>query len=151
MNFHDTSAALPIDSAVSAWPDTDALYRRFHTLVNQPIRPIRRDAMEKVLGYFEQRCQQSFAMAEQAKQVIPGGVQHNLAFNYPFPIAVKSAQGAHMTDVDGNHYIDFLQAGLPRLKPCCRSAAQSPGCCTNMKSNWPSWCARPCPPSTCCA
>jgi glutamate-1-semialdehyde 2,1-aminomutase len=115
MNFHNTSTTLPIDSAISEWPDTDALYRRFHTLVSQPIRPIRRDAMEKVLGYFEQRCQKSLAMAEQAKQVIPGGVQHNLAFNYPFPIAIKSAQGAHMTDVDGNRYIDFLQAGGPTL------------------------------------
>jgi glutamate-1-semialdehyde 2,1-aminomutase len=115
MNFHDTSATLPIDSAVSEWPDTDALYRRFHALVNQPIRPIRRDAMEKVLGWFEQHCQRSKAMAEQAKQVIPGGVQHNLAFNYPFPIAIKSAHGAHMSDVDGNRYIDFLQAGGPTL------------------------------------
>jgi glutamate-1-semialdehyde 2,1-aminomutase len=115
MNFHDTSATLSVDSAVSEWPDTDALYRRFHTLVNQPVRPIRRDAMEKVLGYFEQHCQKSKAMAEQAKQVIPGGVQHNLAFNYPFPIAVNAAHGAHMTDVDGNRYIDFLQAGGPTL------------------------------------
>jgi glutamate-1-semialdehyde 2,1-aminomutase len=115
MNFHDTSATLSVDSAISEWPDTDALYRRFHALVNQPIRPIRRDAMEKVLGYFEQHCQKSKAMAEQAKQVIPGGVQHNLAFNYPFPIAVNAAHGAHMTDIDGNRYIDFLQAGGPTL------------------------------------
>lgn len=115
MNFHHASNTLPAGSAVSEWPDTDALYRRFHTLVNQPIRPIRRDAMEKVLGYFEQRCQTSKQWSEQAKQVIPGGVQHNLAFNYPFPIAVKEAHGAHMTDVDGNRYIDFLQAGGPTL------------------------------------
>jgi glutamate-1-semialdehyde 2,1-aminomutase len=52
-------------------------------------------------------------MTEEAKRYIPGGVQHNLAFNYPFPIAIDKAEGAHMWDVDGNRYIDFLQAGGP--------------------------------------
>ncbi|MCX5993146.1 MAG: aminotransferase class III-fold pyridoxal phosphate-dependent enzyme, partial [Chloroflexi bacterium] len=46
-----------------------------------------------------------------AKRFIPGGVQHNLAFNHPFPIAVEKAEGAYLWDVDGNQYIDFLQAG----------------------------------------
>ncbi len=52
-------------------------------------------------------------MTDQAKQIIPGGVQHNLAFNYPFPLAVEKAEGAYIWDVDGNQYIDFLQAGGP--------------------------------------
>jgi len=114
MNFHNASVEAT-GSAISQWPDTDALYQRFNTLVNQPIRPIRRDAMAKVLGYFETRCQGSKRLSEQAKQVIPGGVQHNLAFNYPFPLAIDEARDAHMTDVDGNRYIDFLQAGGPTL------------------------------------
>ncbi|RDS84005.1 aspartate aminotransferase family protein [Dyella psychrodurans] len=115
MNVKQTSDTLPASSAISQWPDTDALYRRFDALVKQPIRPLRRDAMEQVLNYFEQRCQTSKRMAEQAKHVIPGGVQHNLAFNYPFPLAVTQVSGAHMTDADGNRYIDFLQAGGPTL------------------------------------
>lgn len=114
MNLHDKSADIA-GSAISQWPDTDALYRRFNALVKQPIRPIRRDAMGKVLDYFETRCQNSKRLSEQAKQVIPGGVQHNLAFNYPFPLAIREARDAHMTDIDGNRYIDFLQAGGPTL------------------------------------
>ncbi len=114
MNLHDTSAAAG-RSGVSQWPDTDSLYRRFDALVKQPIRPIRRAAMADVLNYFEQRCQGSRQLSERAKEVIPGGVQHNLAFNYPFPLAIHEARGAHMTDVDGNRYIDFLQAGGPTL------------------------------------
>lgn len=114
MNFHNVSAEAA-GSAISQWPDTDALYRRFGTLVSQPIRPIRRDAMARVLDYFETRCQGSKRLSEQAKHVIPGGVQHNLAFNYPFPLAIREARDAHMTDVDGNRYIDFLQAGGPTL------------------------------------
>ncbi|HZS23157.1 MAG TPA: aminotransferase class III-fold pyridoxal phosphate-dependent enzyme, partial [Pseudonocardiaceae bacterium] len=50
-----------------------------------------------------------------AQHVIPGGIQHNLSFNYPFPLAISQAAGAHLTDVDGNRYIDFLQAGGPTL------------------------------------
>lgn len=114
MNLHDKSADIA-GSAISQWPDTDALYRRFNALVKQPIRPIRRDAMGKVLDYFETRCQNSKRLSEQAKQVIPGGVQHNLAFNYPFPLAIREARDAHMADIDGNRYIDFLQAGGPTL------------------------------------
>jgi len=52
---------------------------------------------------------------EEAKQYIPGGVQHNLAFNYPFPLAIKKAKGAYLYDIDGNKYIDLLQAGGPTI------------------------------------
>ena len=112
------SAAKPGASrppAISAWPDVGPLYRRFDALVKQPMRPIRPDKMPQVMRYFDERCQGSKRLAEKAKAVIPGGVQHNLAFNHPFPLAVAKAEGAHMTDVDGNRYIDFLQAGGPTL------------------------------------
>ncbi|MBQ3290819.1 MAG: aminotransferase class III-fold pyridoxal phosphate-dependent enzyme [Mogibacterium sp.] len=52
-------------------------------------------------------------MTTEAKQYIPGGVQHNLAFNYPFPLAITKAEGAKLYDVDGNEYYDLLQAGGP--------------------------------------
>ena len=102
-------------SAISAWPDVEALYERIEALVNQPMRPLRRDAMQRVLGWFEERCTGSKRLYDAAQRVIPGGIQHNLAFNYPFPLAISQAEGAHLTDVDGNQYIDFLQAGGPTL------------------------------------
>ena len=45
----------------------------------------------------------------------PAGVQHNLAFNYPFPLVVTKAEGAYLYDIDGNRYVDYLQAGGPTL------------------------------------
>jgi glutamate-1-semialdehyde 2,1-aminomutase len=105
----------PSRHAISEWPDTVSLYRRFDALVKQPMRPIRRDAMERVLRWFDERCAGSKRLADQAQCVIPGGVQHNLAFNHPFPLAIAQADGAHLVDVDGNRYIDFLQAGGPTL------------------------------------
>lgn len=102
-------------SAISQWPDVGQLYPRFQALVNQPMRPIRPAGMAKVMRYFDEQCQGSKRLGEAAQRVIPGGVQHNLAFNHPFPLAMRSAEGAHLTDVDGNRYIDFLQAGGPTL------------------------------------
>lgn len=101
--------------AISRWPDAGQLSRRLKNLVAQPIHPIRRDRMSDVLGYFDAKCSRSKALTEEAKQYIPGGVQHNLAFNYPFPLAIEKADGAYLWDIDGNRYIDFLQAGGPTV------------------------------------
>lgn len=101
--------------AVSQWPDNKDLMDRLNALIKQPLRGIRKDAMPGVLDYFERKCPTSKAWAKRAAEVIPGGVQHNLAFNYPFPISMAKVDGAHIWDADGNRYIDFLQAGGPTL------------------------------------
>ncbi len=115
-NTNPTGRALnEFPSAISEWHNTSALYARLDALIGSPLRPISRTRMSEVLAYFEAKCQGSKRLAEEAAQVIPGGVQHNLAFNYPFPLAINRAEGAYLWDVDGNRYIDFLQAGGPTL------------------------------------
>ncbi|WP_322980293.1 aspartate aminotransferase family protein [Pseudomonas sp. C11] len=109
------TAPIPATSGISRWPDTAAVDARLKALITQPIRPIRREHMQKVHDYFEHNCRASKQLAGRAAEVIPGGIQHNLAFNYPFPLAMKNALGAHLEDIDGNRYIDFLQAGGPTL------------------------------------
>jgi glutamate-1-semialdehyde 2,1-aminomutase len=101
--------------AISDYLDVAQVYARLNTLVSQPIRPVRREQMQVYLDYFEKRCPKSKALTTEAQKYIPGGVQHNLAFNYPFPIAIEKAEGAYLWDVDGNRYIDFLQAGGPTV------------------------------------
>ena len=100
---------------ISQWHDTDEVYARLKALLALPIRPLRRDRMAEVLDYFETRCRRSKELTDRAKELIPGGVQHNLAFNYPFPLAIDRAEGAYLWDVDGNRYIDLLQAGGPTV------------------------------------
>ena len=80
--------------AVSEWHHTDDIYRKLNELIKQPIRPVRREVMQTYLDYFETQCIRSKALIDEAKQYNPGGVQHNLAFNYPFPIAIAKAEGA---------------------------------------------------------
>jgi glutamate-1-semialdehyde aminotransferase/ribulose-5-phosphate 4-epimerase/fuculose-1-phosphate aldolase len=101
--------------AISEYPDVPGVMRRLKALVDQPVRPIRHDAMLDVLGYFEHKCVASRELTDRAKTRIPGGVQHNLAFNYPFPLVIDRADGPYLTDRDGNTYIDFLQAGGPTI------------------------------------
>ncbi len=101
--------------AISQWHNTDEIYARLKELIRQPLRPIRRERMREFLNYFDTHCARSKALTDEAKKYIPGGVQHNLAFNYPFPLAVEKACGAYIWDVDGNRYIDFLQAGGPTV------------------------------------
>ncbi len=101
--------------SISQYPDVDDIYGRLNALVIQPLRPIKREKMQQVLNYFDEQCARSKQLTTEAKKIIPGGVQHNLAFNYPFPLAIEKAHDAYMWDVDGNRYIDFLQAGGPTL------------------------------------
>jgi hypothetical protein len=101
--------------SISEYPDVEDTMRRLDALLAQPVRGLRHDALLDVLNYYETKCAASREITDRAKARIPGGVQHNLAFNYPFPLAISKAVGAHVTDRDGNTYIDFLQAGGPTI------------------------------------
>lgn len=101
--------------SVSKWPDVDLINEKMDKLINDRLYEIKPEAMERYLNYFETKCKKSKALNEEARQYIPGGVQHNLAFNYPFPLAIDRAEGAYLYDVDGNRYVDYLQAGGPTL------------------------------------
>lgn len=102
-------------SGISEWHDTKAVYAKLDYLLKQKIRPIKPKNMKKIVATLNKKCATSKKLSQDAQRVIPGGVQHNLAFNYPFSLAMDKAEGAYLTDVDGNQYIDFLQAGGPTL------------------------------------
>ncbi len=101
--------------AISEYHDTKEVYKKLDNLISQPLRHIKREKMQEFLSYFDTQCKRSKELTDEAKKFIPGGVQHNLAFNYPFPIAIEKTDGAHLWDADGNQYIDFLQAGGPTV------------------------------------
>ena len=102
--------------AISEYPDAAAVNRQLNELIKKPIYTITPEALAAYEeNYVEKKCQKSKAMIEEAKQIIPGGVQHNLAFNYPFPLVFTKAEGAYLYDIDGNKYYDFLQAGGPTV------------------------------------
>ncbi len=102
--------------AISNYHDAAAVTKQLDELIKKPIYSIKPDALAKYeKEYYDVKCAKSKVMIEEASQVIPGGVQHNLAFNYPFPLVFTKASGAKLYDIDGNEYYDFLQAGGPTV------------------------------------
>ena len=101
--------------ALTEYPNVEEIYTKLNKLISQPLRPVRQEKMKEYLDYFDTKCKRSKELTNEAKKFIPGGVQHNLAFNHPFPIAIEKAEGAYLWDADGNKYIDFLQAGGPTI------------------------------------
>ncbi len=101
--------------SISEYHDVGSIYKKLDKLVSQPVRTIKKDVMKSYLQGFEKKYKTSKPVIEEAKKVIPGGVQHNLAFNYPFPVVFTKAEGAYLYDKDGNRHIDFLQAGGPTV------------------------------------
>ncbi|PJZ69754.1 aspartate aminotransferase family protein [Leptospira perolatii] len=102
--------------AISKYPDTKKVYSQLKELIQQPIRSIRKEEMDRYLNeYFEKKCKKSKEMIQVASNYIPGGVQHNLAFNFPFPLVFTKATGPYLYDLDGNKYVDFLQGGGPTV------------------------------------
>ena len=102
--------------AISEYHDAAAVTKQLDELIKKPIYTIKPDVLKKYEDeYFDKKCKKSKEMIEEAKKIIPGGVQHNLAFNYPFPLVFTKAEGMKLYDVDGNEYFDFLQAGGPTV------------------------------------
>ena len=102
--------------AIDEYLNANEINQQLEVLMHKPVTSIRKEKLEEYVSeYFEKKCGTSKAMIEEARTVIPGGVQHNLAFNYPFPIVITKAEGAKLYDIDGNEYYDLLQAGGPTI------------------------------------
>ncbi len=101
---------------ITRWEKAADINARLNNLTSKPIHSISEDYLKnEVLPHFDTKCAKSKEITTEAKQYIPGGVQHNLAFNYPFPMCMVKAEGAYLYDIDGNKYYDFLQAGGPTI------------------------------------
>jgi glutamate-1-semialdehyde 2,1-aminomutase len=67
-------------------------------------------ALEKFVNDYVARTPRSREIYEAARKVLPGGVSGNAKFLKPHPLYVKKARGSHVIDVDGNDYVDLLDA-----------------------------------------
>lgn len=102
--------------SITNYPDTKEVIKELDNLISKPIYSISTDKLKEYEeNYFDKKCSKSKAMIDEAANYIPGGVQHNLAFNHPFPLVFEKAEGVFLYDIDGNKYYDFLQAGGPTI------------------------------------
>ena len=106
---------------VTRWANAQEINQSLKELTDKNIYSIPEESIpeeeyKKICSeYYDVKCAKSKEITAEAKKYIPGGVQHNLAFNKPFPMCMTKAEGAYLTDIDGNKYIDFLQAGGPTI------------------------------------
>ena len=101
---------------ITRWDSPDEINRQLKNLTDQEIWEVDDEYYnDAVMKYFDEKCKGSKAIYDESKEYIPGGVQHNLAFNKPFPMCMAKTDGAYLYDYDGNRYIDFLQAGGPTI------------------------------------
>ena len=54
-----------------------------------------------------QKTPSSRRLFERAKEVMPGGISHNLHYFPPYPFYIQRAKGSRIWDVDGNEYMDL--------------------------------------------
>ncbi|GAB3658871.1 glutamate-1-semialdehyde 2,1-aminomutase [Actinocorallia lasiicapitis] len=101
--------------AISEWPDVDAIEKDLHRLTSTPIRRLSHEHLAGYHAWYERNTAGSKAAHAEAERYIPGGIQHNLALNDPWALDIVRAEGAYLWDVDGNRYVDFLQAGGPTV------------------------------------
>jgi glutamate-1-semialdehyde 2,1-aminomutase len=61
------------------------------------------------------RTKKSRAHFNEAKKVLPAGVESNVKFFEPYPFYVKRAKGAYIFDLDGNKIIDYALGYGPMI------------------------------------
>jgi len=86
---------------------------KIKAIVDQPIKKFKAEELKGILDRYERNHAKSKEAYERARKVIPGGVEHNLAFNYPFPLASKRVFECYMETVDDIILTDFLMDGGP--------------------------------------
>jgi glutamate-1-semialdehyde 2,1-aminomutase len=60
-----------------------------------------------ILEEYRAKHPRSAALADRARQAIPGGITHDIRYLLPFGTYVERSQGSHKWDVDGHEYIDY--------------------------------------------
>jgi glutamate-1-semialdehyde 2,1-aminomutase len=84
---------------------------------------------------------------EQAREIFPNGVTHDLRYLEPFPVYIDRAEGGHKWDVDGHELIDFwsghgailLGHSHPAVVEAVRrqmGRATHPGACHELEIAW---------------
>src|SRR5215208_4121255 len=72
-------------------------------------------ALAEAQEQYRARNSKSLAQYEEACAALPGGNTRSAIYVEPFPLTMVKGEGAHLWDLDGHEYIDFLSeftAGL---------------------------------------
>ncbi len=93
--------------------DYETQIKKIDNIVNSPMKEFRPDELKAIVERYEKNHIKSKEAFERARKSIPGGVEHNLAFNYPFPLESKKVWDCYMQTVDDVVLTDYLMCGGP--------------------------------------
>ncbi|MGI8520461.1 MAG: aminotransferase class III-fold pyridoxal phosphate-dependent enzyme, partial [Actinomycetota bacterium] len=65
------------------------------------------EIQQQEVARFEDRTSRSKSLYERAERSMPFGVTSSFQVGDPYPIYLAEGSGSHVTDVDGNTYLDF--------------------------------------------
>jgi len=63
--------------------------------------------MSHFFDAYRKKTRLSEKLFRRSKEVMPGGVSHNVHYFPPYPFFVKKGKGSKIWDVDGNEYVDL--------------------------------------------
>jgi glutamate-1-semialdehyde 2,1-aminomutase len=86
---------------------------KIENIVSQPLREFKQEELKAIIERYEKNHIKSKEAFERAKKVLPGGVEHNLAFNFPFPLTSKKVYDFYMQTIDDVVLTDYLMCGGP--------------------------------------
>jgi glutamate-1-semialdehyde 2,1-aminomutase len=86
---------------------------KIETIVKSPMKRFKPEELRGIIERYEKSHVKSKEAYERAQKSIPGGVEHNLAFNFPFPLTSKRVYDCYMETVDDVVLTDYLMCGGP--------------------------------------
>ena len=82
-------------------------------IVSSPMRKFKPEELKGIIERYHKNHPKSKDVYYRTRKIIPGGVEHNLAFNFPFPLASKKVYDCWMETVDDVKLLDYLMCGGP--------------------------------------
>ena len=86
---------------------------KIKVIVNSPMKRFKPEALKEIVERYHKNHPKSLEAYHRAKKIIPGGIEHNLAFNFPFPLASKRVYDCWMETLDDVKLLDYLMCGGP--------------------------------------
>jgi glutamate-1-semialdehyde 2,1-aminomutase len=71
--------------------------------------------MEHFFDLYRSKTLLSQNLFKKAKEVMPGGISHNIHYFPPYPFFVKNAKGSKIWDMDGNEYVDLWMGNYTHI------------------------------------
>jgi glutamate-1-semialdehyde 2,1-aminomutase len=90
------------------------LQNHFHSIKNVLLN-LESYSMKHFFDAYRLKTPLSRNLFKRSKEVMPGGISHNIHYFPPYPFFIKNGKGSKIWDVDGNEYIDLWMGNYTHI------------------------------------